>query len=814
MVDQNYKKQTIPTLSRSENIPIFTVPKPSFMKHFFILILAVLCFQQEPAAQNGRLIPTADRPVYFDISPPLRDIFKTAPGPEDKSWKDGVVPNRFSEETYGTEYGQSFPDDAIRQDHDGALLTDTTLSNFDGLAASGSVPPDTYGEAGLTYYYQVVNTSYAIFNKTGEIIFGPYPNSSIWMGMPNNDNSGDAVVLYDETADRWLFTQFSLPNYPSGPFFQMIAVSQTPDPMGSWYRWEYQFPLMPDYPKFGVWTDGYYMSSNNFGSGGFANNGAYGFDRTAMLSGSPDPVRISFTLNAGGGFNTMYPADCDGSLPPAGIPNYFGFIKRSSPQYFGIYEFHADFTTPSNSTFSNLLQLTVAPFTTQLDGIPQPGTSVKLETISDRLMYRLQYRRFNGYDVMVANHTVNAGGGVAGVRWYEFRKTTGPWALYQQGTYAPADNQNRWMGSIAMDTAGSIALGYSLSSSTVYPSIRYTGRLKNDPPGQMTISERTIIAGGGSQTGIWSGRSRWGDYSGMSVDPSNPTTFWYTTEYYPVTAASNWWTRVGSFTFANVFSTFASATPARFCLGSDTVQLQVLAYGGTAPYSYSWSSIPPGFSSTLPDPQVIATDTTRYIVATTSGIQTRHDTLLVKVVYPPEANAGDDTTICAWAGSVDLHGTAAHYRNFVWGTFGDGTFSNMYELLTTYYPGEEDKANGGTDLALVAFANTPCQGKIFDTLHLTIDPCPGIPGNRAASGIRIAPNPARDRISVTLQYPMQTTCTITLSGMDGRVHTTIPAVLHKGDNEFLLDVSLLSKGIYVVRMMTEKELFSEKLMVE
>ncbi|MFH1936595.1 MAG: hypothetical protein ABIK52_03410, partial [Bacteroidota bacterium] len=257
------------------------------MKKLFLLLLGILWSIPGMFAQSDQLVPTVDKAVYFDVSPPLRDMYREAPGLVDKSWKTGVIPNRFNDDEE-REPGSPLVIDPLRQDFFGYLLTDTTISNFDGIGAGGSVPPDTYGEASLNYYFQVVNTSYAIFNKTGEMIFGPYPSHTVWMGMPNNDNSGDAVVLYDEAADRWLFTQFSLPNYPSGPFFQMIAVSQTSDPTGSWYRWQYEFPLMPDYPKFGVWQDGYYMSSNNFGSQGFANNGAYGYDRTAMLAGDPD----------------------------------------------------------------------------------------------------------------------------------------------------------------------------------------------------------------------------------------------------------------------------------------------------------------------------------------------------------------------------------------------------------------------------------------------------------------------------------------------------------------------------------------------
>ncbi|MBE0647955.1 MAG: T9SS type A sorting domain-containing protein [Bacteroidales bacterium] len=783
------------------------------MKHTFLLFLGILLAFPGLFAQTEKLVPTVDKAVYFDISPPLRDMYREAPGIPDRSWKDGAVPNHFNDDEDLT--GSPFATDPLLQDYFGALLTDTTISNFDGIGASGSVPPDTYGEAGLDYYFQVVNTSYAIFNKSGEVVFGPYPNHTVWMGMPNNDNSGDAVVLYDEAADRWLFTQFSLPNYPAGPFFQMIAVSQTPDPTGSWYRYQYEFPLMPDYPKFGVWQDGYYMSSNNFGSQGGSSQGAYGYDRTAMLTGDPDAVRISFTLLAGGGFNTMYPSDCDGVLPPAGTPNYFGFIKRNDTQYFGIYEFQADFANPSNSTFGNLLQLPVTSFVSQLDGIPQLGTNRKLETLSDRLMYRIQYRRFDGYDAMVANHTVNVGSYRAGVRWYEFRKTTGDWSIYQEGTYAPADGHSRWMGSLAMDTAGSIALGYSISSSTLYPGIRYTGRLKNDPLGQMTMAEKSIIDGGGCQTGIWSGRSRWGDYSAMSVDPANPTTFWYSTEYYASTSTSSWRTRIGSFSFDNVFSSFASATPTKFCLGSDTVQLYALGYGGSGSYTYAWTSIPAGFTSTLQNPEVIPTDTTQYICATSDGIETRHDTTLVKVVYPPEAFSGNDTVICSWQPSVDLVGFAAHYRTFVWGSFGDGTFSNIYELETTYYPGNNDKLNGGTDIVMVVFAEAPCAGKIMDTLHLTIDACTGV-AEQAADAIRLAirPNPARERATLTISASVTTSGLLTITGMDGRTVQQSSLAIDAGRNEFILDLNGVIRGIYIVQLKTEQGIVMERLVVE
>jgi len=775
---------------------------------FFLMLTAV---GVSSFGQESPLRPHIDHAVYFDVSPPLKEMIFQASGKFDGSWKDGVIPNFFppTDTDNGFNRTATLADPSLQLSF-GPLQTDTTIQNFNGMAAGGSVPPDTYGEAGLNCYFQVVNTTFAIYNKSGVKIFGPVSNSAIWTGMPNNENSGDAVVHWDENAQRWLFTQFSLPDYPNGPFYQMIAISQTPDPTGSWYRYQYQFADMPDYPKFGVWADGYYMSANRFGAGGWQGNGAYAYDREAMLAGNPEAQRISFEVSIG--YVTLYPADCDGTFPVAGNPNYFGYIKTNSPQSFGIYEFHADFINPSNSTFGNLVNLPVTSFNTLQQGITQKGTAIKLETLGDRLMYRLQYRVFNGYSAMVVNHSADAGSNRAGVRWYEFRKSTGPWSIYQQSTYAPADNNSRWMGSMAMDTAGTIALGYSVSGPNLYPAIRYTGRFKNDPLNQMTIAEKTIVHGGGCQTGSWSGRSRWGDYSGMSVDPACPTTFWFTTEYYPVTSSSNWVTRIGSFTFGNVFSTTASASPARICQG-DSSQLEVIAYGGSGNYTYSWSSIPPGYSSNLPKPMVSPGDTTTYIVSTTDGNSTRHDTTLVKVGHFPTAYAGEDTTLCAWASSVAVNGSVTNARNFGWGSMGDGHFTDLFALSSYYIPGTQDKINGFVDLVLVAFAKPPCTGKVTDIRQLIIDPCTTIPEQlQDKIHMELSPNPADGLVNFIITG-LHESALLTLTGMDG---TRMASFIVEPTGQKIvkpLDVTAYSKGIYIIRLKTGVQVLTDKLVI-
>lgn len=525
------------------------------MKPFPLLIILVL-LSYRSFSQNETFSPSRiAKPVYFDVSPPLRDMAARAPAKADQTWKDGIVRNIFRDQN--RDYFAPGYIDPVRQYSPGQVLTDTTLQNFEGVGnLNGVLPPDTYGDVGPNHYFQVVNLSYAIYNKSGALLLGPVANSTVFTGLPNNSNDGDAVVMYDEQANRWLFSQFSLPNYPNSPFYQMIAVSTTPDPTGTWYRWEYTFSDMNDYPKFGVWPDGYYMTCNRFasGSGNYAGTGAAAFDRTAMLAGNGSPTMIYFTLPSSNEAYSMLPSDCDGPFPAAGTPDYFAYIRTSSPYHLGIYEFHANWTTPASSTFGNFVSLAVNTFSASLSGIPQKGTNVQVDPITDRLMYRLQYRKFGNHQSMVTNHTVNAGSSVAGVRWYELRNTGSGWTLYQQSTYAP-DNTCRWMGSVAMDSSGNMALGYSVSSSTVYPSIRYTGRFTCDPQGTMSVTEKGIINGGGCQT--YATAPRWGDYSGMTVDPSSPSTFWYTQEYYPTTSQAGWHTRVASF-FLGMTAGFAA----------------------------------------------------------------------------------------------------------------------------------------------------------------------------------------------------------------------------------------------------------------
>jgi hypothetical protein len=447
------------------------------------------------------------------------------------------------------------------------------VANFDGITnalnpvgPTSIRPPDVNADVGPNDIVETVNQSIAVFDKSGNIRAGyPKANNAIWASFPTgiecqNSNDGDPVVLYDQLSDRWLLSQFALPNFPNGPFFQCIAVTQTGDPTGAWNRYQFTYSntKLNDYPKFGVWPDGYYASFNQFQFNGvgfnFVGAGAVAYDRTKMIAGQA-ATAIYFDVgpidpNAGG----LLPSDLNGSAPPpAGSPNYFLEMEASE---FGltdslrVWEFHADFATPANSTFGMTATLPTAAFNPVLCNfnpcIPQSGTAVKLDTLADRLMYRLNYRKFADHESLVVTHSVKVSAtNQAGVRWYEVRDPGGSPVIFQQGTFAP-DTLSRWMGSVNQDKFGNIAVGYSTSSSTSFPSIRYAGRLAGDPLGDLTQGEATLVTGGGAQT-VSDGR--WGDYTSMSVDPTDDCTFWYAGEYMASTSSTGWRTRIGSFSF-------------------------------------------------------------------------------------------------------------------------------------------------------------------------------------------------------------------------------------------------------------------------
>ncbi len=445
-------------------------------------------------------------------------------------------------------------------------------------------PPDTNGDVGQNHYVQYINLIVNMYDKSGNVVLGPLPGNVFWDGLGDTcetSNDGDPIVLYDQLANRWFVSQFAFPNFPGPPYIQCVAVSETGDPTGAYNQYQFNLPdtYLNDYPKFGIWPDGYYMTFNGFDvfGGGFQ-GGAIAFDRQAMLDGQPATM-IEFNTGGQGG---VLPSDLDGlSAPPPGSPNYF-LTFDVGPDRLHMWAFHADFETPANSTFTQLDDILVDSFVVPVCGnfrdqcVPQLDSPELLETLSQATMNRMAYRNFGTHQSLVTNHTVGVstggGGNFAGVRWYELQipgEAGGgggnPWVLNQQQTYAP-DSNWRWMGSIAQDANGNMALGYSISSAEMYPSIAITGRLATDPLNQMG-SENVFVEGGGSQSDT---ASRWGDYSSMNIDPVDDCTFWYTQEYCQEDCVFDWNTRVASFKYPS-------------CLAPDTGRIEGTVSDGANP---------------------------------------------------------------------------------------------------------------------------------------------------------------------------------------------------------------------------------------
>ncbi|MBL4624802.1 MAG: T9SS type A sorting domain-containing protein [Flavobacteriales bacterium] len=510
-----------------------------------IAYLVLICLSFATLAQVNKPISYSTA-SGFKKTKPLREIEPTPLLNRNGELKE--VHNKRRRQAYINENALPEGHDPLWQNKQGATVATSPIQNWDGITQSegGATPPDPSGAVGPNHYIQMVNTAYEIFDKQGNSLYGPSSLGSIW---GNNINDGDPIVLYDKFADRWFLSQFEV-NFFGGTNKLLIAISETSDPLGAYYTYEFDMTSLPDYPKYSVWSDGYYVTANKSGENCFV------LERDKMIDGDPLAQIVSFTipqLNTGG-FHSVLPGHASSTLPTVGTPNYLFYYQDDawggiSEDHLKIWEVSVDWITISNSTISNPTEILVSPFDSQFESswndIEQPGTAQKLDAIPGALMYMAQYREFQCHNSVVFNHTVDVDGtNHAGVRWYELREINGTWSLYQEGTYAP-DDENRWCGSICMDFQGNIGLAYSVSGSVIYPSIRYTGRLVDDPIGQMTIAEEVIVDGTSVQGG---GNNRFGDYAQMTIDPTDDATFWHTGEYI---TTGGWRARIASFYLAN-----------------------------------------------------------------------------------------------------------------------------------------------------------------------------------------------------------------------------------------------------------------------
>jgi hypothetical protein len=417
-------------------------------------------------------------------------------------------------------------------------------TSSEGIGADGVAPPDTNVAVGDTQVVEVVNLEYAIYDKAGTQLTAPQPIHTIFTGlggMCETSDGGDPIVFFDTQAHRWFISQLEYnSNFSSN--LLCTAVSATSDAAGAYYLYEWDFGSdLPDYPKIGAWPDAYYFSANIFWMGAyFLGADACAFDRNAMINFQDATGQCFSTSTA-----SLLPASLDGATaPPAGEPGFF--LQLNGASAVRLYRFHVDWNNISNSTFTGV-NLAVGAIHQACGGktcVPQPGTTQQLDSLGDRLMYRLSYRNFGTYESLLVNHSVQvrSTSNQAGVRWYEIRNPNGAATIAQQSTFSPDSAQYRWMGSIAQDKQGNMLLGYSASSASLFPSLGYAGRLAADPANQLS-SEAIFTFGTGSQT-----LNRWGDYSSMAIDPVDDCTFWYASEYL-VTTGNSWHTRIESLKF-------------------------------------------------------------------------------------------------------------------------------------------------------------------------------------------------------------------------------------------------------------------------
>jgi hypothetical protein len=483
--------------------------------------------------------------------------------------------------------------DPVLQKENGPFVSATPGVDFDGIPAQNYAPSDSNMAVGPNHIVETVNVRFAVYSKTGVILAGPTNITTLFGALGGNCASGssDPIVNYDRLADRWVISDIGYTG--SAPYLECVAVSKTNDPTGAYFLYGYSFGSnLNDYPKLSVWptaTNAAYLATYNMfqNASNFMGANLCGFDRTKMLAGNAAAAQIcKLTPNNEGGY---LPSDMDGPTAPTdGTPGVFISWQNSSPGQLYLRKLTLNFAA-GTATLSGATAISVANFTQACGScVPQLGTTQTLDTLSDRVMYRFAVRHFADHDRAVVNHAVQTGlGSQVAVRWYELYDPAGAVTVNQQGTFAP-DTTYRWMASMAEDKNGDIGLGYSASSSSISPGIRFTGRVPSDPAGTLE-TEASILTGPGSQT---AGLSRWGDYTAMQVDPSDDCTFWYVDQYEKVSGTFNWNTNIGSFAFTSCVGGGGPAVTlvptslkwGKFAVGTTTyAKIVTLTNSGNAP---------------------------------------------------------------------------------------------------------------------------------------------------------------------------------------------------------------------------------------
>jgi hypothetical protein len=674
-------------------------------------------------------------------------------------------------------------------------------------------PPSASGAAGPNHYVEGVNGGIEVWNKSGTVLAAAKSLNTLWTGYIGTNagnacasrNDGDPVVRYDQMADRWIVSQFSLPNAnntDTGPSFQCVAVSKTADPTGAYWLYDFKYAYaVNDDAKIGVWPDAYYYSFDAFSTTAHVGAVTCAWDRAKMLLGQA-ATQQCFTLPYDANDPNkrdlaLRPANLDGSVPPpAGSPEYFVEKDYSSgtatSSAIDVWKFHVDWATPANSTFTGPTKVSVDPYTRPCSApvagncIPQLGSTSKIDAVGDRLSDRVTYRNFGTHESLLVTGSV-AANTTSGIGWWELRLPNGSPTLEQQGVYAPNDGNWRWMPSGVMDQAGDILIGFSLSGSAVHPGMRWVGRLAGDPAGTMGLSEVALATGAAAAVDDFgTGRSRWGDYVSMTIDPTDDCSFWFVSEYYTTTTFKGWDTRVASARLpecgANDFSLSpqSSASAVQGDSTSDTIDTAVTA-GSAESLALSVNGLPGGATADFSPASVNAGS------SSTLTIHTASDTPIGD--YPIEV--------------IGTAPSAYHSASFTLSVAPNATPSctdqaGLTTAVNTPLPvtlGCADSDSG--DTLTYAVTNQPAHGSVGapdSGGHVTYTPAPGYVGadsftfhatdNHASTspdatvGLTVGPNhsPACTNASVTVTHATAKSLTLPCGDAD----TGQPLTWHVG----------------------------------
>jgi hypothetical protein len=705
-------------------------------------------------------------------------------------------------------------DDTAVQDTT-AVTAGTTGVSFDGLnhnAWGAGYPPDVNGDVGPNHYVETVNTSIGIWNKSGARLAALTFDSlfsSAGTGTPcDNSNQGDPVALYDPFGDRFIVSDFAWNDaqMSTGPFYQCFAVSKTGDPVnGGWYFYAFKVESgasLPDYPKLGVWPDGIYMSANVFASSGsqsFQNPQVWAFNRAQMEAGDPNAQGVTFAVaRTVGGISTfsLLPSNARSvtGAPPAGAPNYFASIWGAYA--IRVWKFHVDWANPASSTFTGPTNVGVATFNVGPSTVPEKGGN-PLDTLSYRLMMQNQYTNLGGHESLWLTHTVGSSSNVAQVRWYELPVTGGVISgVRQQSTFAP-DSKNRFMPSLAVDKNGDMAVGYSVSDSTIYPAIRYAARLSTDGLSTLGQGETELQTGLGFQCCKFSDGSlvtRWGDYTAMTIDPDG-CTFWYAGEYYanqPTTKEQDdWRTRISSFQLPGCSGTVAqppgvtsfaptsgTAGTSVTVTGSNFTGATTVAFNGTAATfsvdsaSQITATVPAGATS---GPISVTTGGGTGPSASSFTVTTVPAAPVVSGFSPTSGPVGTGVTVTGsgftGATSVRFNGTVAAFTavsaSQISATVPAGATSGPISVTT---PDGTGTSAGSFTVTVVASqpaitSFSPTSGRTGTSVTITGTGFTG--ANRVRFGNKNA--------SFTVNSPTQITATVPGGAKTGKISVTTPA---------------------------------------